>query len=131
MPMSHDVHQDSQMQFCDSATVPQHVTADDISSECFTTQQGSKMSKRCIPDAVRFTGIQTRSHITSVCWKVFMNILHFLSDLFYDVVSCIAVMAFGQAACCLASLNSCHQVAGQQNGTNLFDAACNHTRQRI
>lgn len=79
-----------------------------------------------------------------------MNILHFLSDLFYDVVSCFAAMEFGQAACCLASLNplrtviyagtrtpprhraSCHQVAGQQNGTKLFDAACNHhTRQRI
>lgn len=34
-----------------------------------------------------------------------MNILHFLSDLFYDVVSCFAAMEFGQAACCLASLN--------------------------
>lgn len=26
MPMRHDVHQDSQMQFCDSATVPQHMS---------------------------------------------------------------------------------------------------------
>lgn len=33
-----------------------------------------------------------------------MNILHFLSDLFYDV-SYFAAMTFGQAACCLASLN--------------------------
>lgn len=107
------------------------------------------MSKRCIRDPVHLTRIQTRLRITSVCWKVFMNILHFLSNLFYDVVSCFAAMEFGQAACCLASLNplqtviyagtrtapchraSCHQGAGQQNGTKLFDAACNYTRHRI
>lgn len=50
------------------------------------------MSMRCIPDAVRFTGIQTRSHISSVCCNVFMNISRFLSDLFHTVVSCFAAM---------------------------------------
>lgn len=57
--------------------------------------------------------------------------------------------SFGQAACCLASLNplrtiiyagtrtaphhvaNCHQVVGQQNGTKLFNAACNHMSRRM
>lgn len=106
-------------------------------------------AQRCQCDAflMRFTRIQMRSHITSVCCKVFMNILHFLSDLFYNVVSYLAVMEFWTG--CLASLNplwtiiyagrrmaphhiaSCHQIMGQHNGTKLFDAACNHMRQRM
>lgn len=52
------------------------------------------MSMRCIPDALNFTGIQTTSHITSVCCKVLINILHFLSELFSDVVPCFAATEF-------------------------------------
>lgn len=52
------------------------------------------MSMRSIPDALNFTGIQTTSHITSVCCKVFMNILRFLSELFSNVVSRFAAMEF-------------------------------------
>lgn len=80
------------MQFCDSETLLEHVTADEMGPECSSAQRGLNMSMRCAPDALRFTGIQKRSHITRVCCKAFMNILGFLSDLFYDVVSCLAGM---------------------------------------
>lgn len=77
--------------------------------------------------------------------------IFYISSQISFMMLCFALLRwrFGQAACCLASLNplrpviyagattaqphraSCHQVAGQQNVTKLFDAACNHTRQRI